>query len=244
MDFGLEELVQGYGRKRVLDGVTMELAEGVTGLLGPNGAGKTTLMRTLATQLPPRAGHVVIGGRTVKRRRDALEARGRIGYLSQSFGYDPRFSVREHVEYLAWLREVPSNLRRALVSEAVARVGLERDETTRMGALSGGMRQRAGIAGAIVGTPALLILDEPTVGLDPEQRASFRDLVRSRPAPRILLSTHLIEDVQAMAERVVVLTEGQIRYDGTLAAFAGSRYPTIEAAYLSMVSGPVEEVTL
>lgn len=233
MEFGLEHVTQGYGRHCVLDDVTLSLESGVTALLGPNGAGKSTLMRTLVTDLPPRSGRVVIGGRPLDSGRVIRSARSRIGYLPQDFGFDERFSVEEHVGYLAWLRGVPRSLRSSAALEAMSFVGLAEQRGTRMGALSGGMRQRAGIAGAMVGLPDILVLDEPTVGLDPGQRASFRRLVTALPSSHVLLSTHLTEDVEAVAEHVILLVEGRVTHEGTVEDFR-ARHGSVEAGYLTM----------
>ncbi|WP_425955749.1 ATP-binding cassette domain-containing protein [Xylanimonas sp. McL0601] len=207
---------------------------GITALLGPNGAGKSTLMRTLVTDLRPRAGEVVLAGGPVRTRVERLEARASIGYLPQGFGFDGRFTVGEYVEYLAWLRAVPARSRRAAVARAVDVVGLGGEVGTRMGRLSGGMRQRAGIAGAIVGEPRLLVLDEPTVGLDPAQRAGFRRVLTRLEAPRVVLSTHLTDDVTAVAHHVVVLAGGHVRFAGHLAEML-DRFGSVEAGYLALV---------
>jgi ABC-2 type transport system ATP-binding protein len=230
----LRDAVQGYGRRIVLDGLTIELQPGVTALLGPNAAGKSTLMKTLVTERKPRSGCVVIGGEPIRSNRARREARRHIGYLPQDFGYDPRFTVSEHVEYLAWLRGVPSALRAGAVRDAVRLVRLDDQRGRRLGALSGGSRQRAGIAGAIVGSPELLVLDEPTVGLDPGQRANFRKLVGQLPAVYTLISTHLTDDVSAVADRLVLLNDGAVLADTSVAVFAGT-HGTVEDGYLAAV---------
>ncbi|WP_218925969.1 ATP-binding cassette domain-containing protein [Xylanimonas oleitrophica] len=227
-------MVQGYGRRRILDGVTFTLDEGITALLGPNGAGKSTLMRTLVTDLAPRGGEVLIDGRPVDTRSGRHAARERIGYLPQNFGFDARFRVVEYVEYLAWLRGIPASQRPAAADAAIAAVGLSNQSRMTMGSLSGGMRQRAGIAGAIVGSPQLLVLDEPTVGLDPSQRAEFRRVLTSLPTSRILLSTHLTDDVEAVAQHVIVLAQGQIAHQGPTAELIDT-YGSVDAGYLALV---------
>lgn len=237
MDVEIRNVVQGYGRRRVLDDVSLVLAPGITALLGPNGAGKSTLMRTLVTELPARAGQVVLDGTPVVSAAGRRSARERIGYLPQNFGFDSRFTVREYVEYLAWLRGVPTKVRLSAVGRAVGLVGLADEARTRMGRLSGGMRQRAGIGGAIVGEPQLLVLDEPTVGLDPSQRAGFRRVLGELPTSRILLSTHLTDDVEAVAQHVVVLDGGGVvRHQGPVAGLIGT-YGSVEAGYLALVEG-------
>lgn len=231
--FGVEGVVQGYGRRLVLDGVTLWLPRGRTALLGSNGAGKSTLMRTLVTDLPPRSGALVHAGRPIVTRGDRRAARERIGYLPQDFGFDSRFRVQEYVEYMAWLRGVPASQRRTATAVALERVGLTDSAHVKMGRLSGGMRQRSGIAGAIVGEPDVLVLDEPTVGLDPAQRAGFRTVLRGLPTQRVLLSTHLTEDVESIAEHVIVLEGGQVMFNGSLEEFRAG-HESVEQAYLAL----------
>ncbi|MFJ1900918.1 MULTISPECIES: ABC transporter ATP-binding protein [unclassified Streptomyces] len=213
----LTSLTQGYGARNVVEDLDLSIQPGVTGLLGPNGAGKTTLFRTLATIAPPRSGELALFGKPVTSERDARKARRRIGYLPQDFGYFPAFSITDFVRYCAWLREVPTKEVEAATAEALAEVGLTDRSRDRMKSLSGGMLRRAGIAAAIVGSPSLLLLDEPTVGLDPAQRLDFRDLIRSLAlaGTAIVLSTHLVEDVGATCDTVLVLSNGRVVHSGT-----------------------------
>ena len=173
-----EHISQGYGSRTILDDISIELTAGTTALLGPNGAGKTTLLRTLATVQPLRGGHLVISGHDVNSEKDARAARRSLGYLPQNFGYDPAMSVFDFVLYGAWARGVTRKNRVEDTREALDYVGLADRAQDKMKRLSGGMRQRAGIAWSIVGRPAIALLDEPTVGLDPEQRIYFRELLR------------------------------------------------------------------
>lgn len=235
MHVELVGLTQSYRRKKVLDDFNWVLPEGVTALLGPNGAGKSTLMRTLVTEMRPAGGSVVIDGKPLRDRTAIRDARQRIGYLGQTFGYDPRFTVMEHVTYMAWRKSIPKRDRAQAVRAAVAAVDLLDAQDVRLGALSGGMRQRAGIGGALVGQPDLLVLDEPTVGLDPEQRAEFRKVISHLEAGSILLSTHLTDDVAAVADHVAVLTTGRLTFQGTVADFQGGS-STVEEAYLRHLS--------
>lgn len=210
----IDRLCQGYGRTQVLSDLTLRLGAGRHALLGPNGAGKSTLLRTLATILAPQSGQVLLEGVAYEADRLA-QLRPKIGYLPQRFGFDPAMTVREFVSYAAWARGVPRPHRRAAVEDALAKTGLTPRRDTKMRKLSGGMIRRAGIAWAIVGDPPLILLDEPTVGLDPMQRINFRDIISRQADSTIIVSTHLIEDVDAMAERVVVLDEGEVHFHGT-----------------------------
>ncbi|MFI1993873.1 ABC transporter ATP-binding protein [Actinoplanes sp. NPDC020271] len=204
------------GRHLAVDGLDLALGTGVHGLLGPNGAGKTTLMRALATVLEPAGGKLTLLGESVDGRADLRRVRRGLGYLPQQFGFYPRFTVREFVEYMAWLKEMPKSLVPGAVQRAIERVGLADRAGSRMKTLSGGMLRRAGIAQAIVNDPAVLLLDEPTVGLDPEQRLDFRELLRDLGTDCcVLVSTHLVEDVVAACSDVVMMNEGRILYQGT-----------------------------
>ncbi|MCK8677130.1 MULTISPECIES: ATP-binding cassette domain-containing protein [Streptomyces] len=228
-----------------LDGVHADFHPGTTALLGPNGAGKTTLLSLLSTARQPDQGAVSLLGAPVRGRANVRRVRERIGVLPQSFGYYPRYTVREFVEYAAWLRRVPSTERAGRVREALGLVELERYADRRMGALSGGMLRRAGIAQAVVNRPALVLLDEPTVGLDPAQRIGFRTLIRALgERSAVVMSTHLAEDVAQVCDHIHVLLEGRMRFTGSaaeLCAEADGHDGTtldgsaVEAGYLAVV---------
>ncbi len=204
------------GRHLAVDRLDLALGTGVHGLLGPNGAGKTTLMRALATVVKPAGGRLTLLGESVDGRADLRRIRRGLGYLPQQFGFYPRFTVREFVEYMAWLKEVPKSAVPGAVQRAVDRVGLTAKADARMKTLSGGMLRRAGIAQAIVNDPEILLLDEPTVGLDPEQRLDFRELLRDLGVDScVLVSTHLVEDVAVACTDVVMINEGRLVYQGT-----------------------------
>ncbi len=217
------DLQVGYRRRRVLDGLSLELGTGVHGLLGPNGTGKTTLVRVLATVLKPDSGRVELLGRDRADRAERVEVRRRLGYLPQDFGYYPAFTVREFVEYIAWLKQVPSARLPRAVDEALEKVELSDRADSKMRTLSGGMLRRAGIAQAIVNTPELLLLDEPTAGLDPEQRVGFRTLLRTLgETASVVVSTHLVEDVASACTGVVLLVDGRVAFTGSPAELAGA----------------------
>ncbi|MFS8199368.1 ABC transporter ATP-binding protein [Streptomyces sp. CWNU-52B] len=237
------------GRKRMaVDGLDLSLGTGVHGLLGPNGAGKTTLIRTLATVLRPTEGTLEMLGRPVGGVSGAGEHRAlrrRIGYLPQEFGYYKRFTVREFVEYMAWLKEVPKAEIPAAVQRAVERVGLADRADDRMKSLSGGMVRRVGIAQAIVNDPTVLLLDEPTVGLDPAQRLRFRQLLQELGTDTcVLVSTHLVEDVAAACTDVVLFAEGRLVFQGTPDDLAAAGSPEhvgdspLERGYSALLQGP------
>jgi len=216
-----------YGANRVFTGLDLDLGTGVTGLLGPNGVGKTTLLRCLATALAPDAGELRILGFDPARADERTEIRRRLGYLPQDPGCYPRFTAFAMVDYVAILKELTDRKRRHReVRRVLGEVDLGEQAHVKVRKLSGGMRRRLGLAQALLGAPALLVLDEPTAGLDPEQRMRFRALV-SRLGERstVLLSTHQTEDVAALCERVVVLhrgpQQGTAVFDGTPAGLAG-----------------------
>ncbi|MFD8638830.1 ABC transporter ATP-binding protein [Streptomyces zaomyceticus] len=207
-----------HRRTVALDRLDLSLGPGVHGLLGPNGAGKTSLIRVLATVAAPSSGRVELLGGDATSHRERAGIRRRLGYLPQEFGYYPGFTVREFVAYVAWLKEMPSDRVPAAVERAVRRVGLGDRIDARMKTLSGGMVRRAGIAQAVVNEPELLLLDEPTAGLDPEQRVDFRSLLRELgTAATVVVSTHLVEDVAAACTEVALIEGGRLAFQGTTA---------------------------
>ncbi|MET8340066.1 ATP-binding cassette domain-containing protein [Streptosporangium canum] len=215
-------LTKRYGRNAVLDGLTLEFGRGVTGLLGPNGAGKTTLLRSLATTLAPDGGQVRALGLDPADRGQRTDLRRRLGYLPQDPGFYPHFTLFELVDYVAILKELTDRRERHReVRRVLAEVDLADRARTKVRKLSGGMKQRLALAQALLGAPDLLILDEPTVGLDPEQRMRFRALVsRFGESRTVLLSTHQTEDVAALCERVIVMNRGRVVFQGTPAELA------------------------
>ncbi|GAA2266243.1 ABC transporter ATP-binding protein [Streptomyces amakusaensis] len=228
-----------------LGGVDAEFHPGTTALLGPNGAGKTTLLSLLSTARQPDEGKVSLLGAPVSGRASVRAVREQIGVLPQAFGYYPRFTVREFIEYAAWLRKVPRPERAGRVREALNLVELEKYADRRMGQLSGGMLRRAGIAQAVVNRPALVLLDEPTVGLDPAQRIGFRALIQALgERSAVVMSTHLAEDVAQVSDRIHVLLEGRMRFTGTAVELCAQAEghdgetlngPAVEAGYLAVV---------
>ncbi|MBB4692442.1 ABC transporter ATP-binding protein [Paractinoplanes abujensis] len=203
------------GKHLAVDGLDLKLGVGVHGLLGPNGAGKTTLMRALSTVERPSGGRLRLLGEDATDGRALRSLRARLGYLPQHFGFYPRFTVREYVEYVAWLREMPKAGIPEAVQRVIERVGLADRADSRLKTLSGGMLRRVGVAQAIVNSPDVLLLDEPTVGLDPEQRVEFRTLLRDLGTDScVLVSTHLVEDVVAACSDVVMVNLGKLVWQG------------------------------
>ena len=205
-----------FGRTTAVASVDLQAGPGVFGLLGPNGAGKTSLLRMLATVIPPTSGRLRLLGGDPRSCPQQREIRRRLGYLPQNLGYYPGFTVAESVEYFALLKEMPSARVPAAVTAAIERVELGGRARARLRTLSGGMLRRVGIAQAIVNEPELLLLDEPTAGLDPEQRVAFRGLLRDLgQRATVVVSTHLVEDVGAACSQVALLDQGKIVFHGT-----------------------------
>ncbi len=238
-------ITKRFGSTLALSNVDLDLGPGITGLLGPNGAGKTTLLRILATVLPADQAELRVLGHDSTIADGRLAVRRRLGYLPQEPGFHRSFSAFEFVDYVAILKEWGDRrARHDEVRRVLTLVGLEPVMQTAIKKLSGGMRRRVAIAQALIGDPDLLILDEPTAGLDPEQRLRFRELLSALAArSTVLLSTHQTDDVAALCNRVVVLLEGKVRFSGTspeLAALAERRVwmdeqrePTAQLAWIT-----------
>ena len=216
MNVELTDLTRRFGRTQAVAGVTLATGPGVFGLLGPNGAGKTSLLRMLATVIPPTSGRLRLLGRDPGAYRPRREIRRRLGYLPQNLGYYPGFTVVEFVEYFALLKDMPAGQVPGAVAAAVQQVGLGDKARAKLRTLSGGMLRRVGIAQAIVNQPELLLLDEPTAGLDPEQRVAFRALLRELgQRATVIVSTHLVEDVGAACTQVALMDQGRLVFHGT-----------------------------
>ena len=216
MNVEITDLTRRFGRTQAVAGVTLATGPGVFGLLGPNGAGKTSLLRMLATVIPPTSGGLRLLGRNPNVYGPRREIRRRLGYLPQNLGYYPGFTVVEFVEYFALLKELPAGRVPGAVAAAVERVDLGDKARAKLRTLSGGMLRRVGIAQAIVNDPELLLLDEPTAGLDPEQRVAFRALLRELgQRATVIVSTHLVEDVGAACSQVALMDQGKLVFHGT-----------------------------
>jgi ABC-2 type transport system ATP-binding protein len=221
MNIETTDLTRRFGSTQAVAGVSLVTGPGVFGLLGPNGAGKTTLLRMLATVVPPSSGGLRLLDRDPGSYNSRKEIRRRLGYLPQNLGYYPGFTVAEFVEYFALLKELPPAQVQRAVAAAIERVDLGGKARAKLRTLSGGMLRRAGIAQAIVNDPELLLLDEPTAGLDPEQRMAFRELLRELgQRSTVVVSTHLVEDVGAACTQVALMDQGRIVFQGTPAELA------------------------
>jgi ABC-2 type transport system ATP-binding protein len=216
------DLIKSYGSVEALRGVSFHIAEGeIVGLLGPNGAGKTTIMKILTGYLQPDEGGVRIGGLDVLIQTQQVQAQ--LGYLPENAPLYPELSVQDYLWMMAELRQVPAEQRLIRLSETVYATGLQNHLTRPIGTLSKGFRQRVGLAQAILHKPRLLILDEPTLGLDPTQIVEIRRLIRRLAEhSTILFSTHILSEVEALCDRVIILMNGQIKTDSRLSELAAT----------------------
>lgn len=210
----LKDLDKYYGKKQALRRVNLTIFQGMFGLLGPNGAGKTTLMKILATLLPKTGGKVTICGTDISQER---EIRRMVGYLPQDFSMYGNMTVYEVMDYLGVLSGMKKAERRERIPMLLEKVNLTENHGTKVKAMSGGMRRRLGIAQAILHNPRVLIVDEPTAGLDPEERVRFRNLLCEIAEERIvILSTHIVGDIEATCENIAVLNQGELLFQGTV----------------------------
>lgn len=212
----IQNLNQYYGKKQALKDINLTIGTGMFGLLGRNGAGKTTLMKVLATLLPKSEGTVSVCGRNVEHPQSVRKI---VGYLPQDFSMYPNMTVYEAMDYLGVLSGLSAKQRKERIPKLLQQVNLQDAHRTKVKALSGGMKRRLGIAQAILHNPKVLIVDEPTAGLDPEERVRFRNLLCEIAEKRIvILSTHIVGDIEATCENIAVLDRGTILYHGTVAS--------------------------
>jgi ABC-2 type transport system ATP-binding protein len=211
MRLSVDRLSKQYKNKIAVDRVSFTLSEGVTGLLGANGAGKTTLMRMMTGILVPTSGEITADGIAVQ----TEEYRSLLGYLPQDFGYYPEFTAKEFIQYIAALKGLEKRHAKRKTDELLEVVGLSDVANKKIKTFSGGMKQRVGIAQAIVNDPKILILDEPTAGLDPKERVRFRNLIAEIGKNTIVLfSTHIVSDIDSIAKSLLMMRDGQIIYEG------------------------------
>lgn len=213
MELKIDRVTKQYKNKIAVDRITEELSYGIYGLLGENGAGKTTLMRMICGILEPSGGEIKLDGREILSMGE--EYRELLGYLPQDFGYYPNFTVMEFLLYIASLKGLSGRYARKRSEELLTLVGLDKEAKSKIKTFSGGMRQRLGIAQALLNEPKILVLDEPTAGLDPKERVRFRKLIADLGKDRIvILSTHIVSDVEAIADKIFIMKKGQILTSG------------------------------
>lgn len=214
MNIEIRGLNQYYGKKQVLQDISLSIGEGMFGLLGRNGAGKTTLMKTLVTLLPVKEGTVSMAGIPITEEK---KVRSIIGYLPQDFSMYGNMTVYQAMDYLAVLSELGKNLRKKRIDELLMQTNLSTYQNVKVKAMSGGMKRRLGIAQALLNDPKILVVDEPTAGLDPEERLRFRNLLAEISEDKIvLLSTHIAGDIEASADKIAVMDEGRILFTGNI----------------------------
>ena len=221
MKIEIKNLTKIYprGKKKALNGVNIEIGQGIFGLIGRNGAGKTTLMRIVATIMDATDGEIHFDGKELKANKD--EFRSSLGYLPQSTKLMPRMNIVEFLDYVCILKGIKNKAeRKERIASAIETVGLVGEEKKRLGKYSGGMLRRAGIAQALIGDPKVLIIDEPTTGLDPEERLYFLNLLSKIAMERtIIFSTHITADIEHLCNNICVLEQGEVKYLGEKAEF-------------------------
>lgn len=214
MELTISDLTKDFGSFRAVDQVTFTMHSGVYGLLGVNGAGKTTLMRMLTTLIRPTGGEIRWDGQDVFRMDSAY--RKLLGYLPQDFGYYPDFSIYDYLMYIASIKGIRPAAAKQRALRLLKQVGLSHAGHKKMKTLSGGMKRRVGIAQAMLNDPKIMILDEPTAGLDPNERIRFRNLISELSEDRIvLLSTHIVSDIEYIASEILLMKDGSITLSGT-----------------------------
>ena len=215
MELQMVNVTRNFGEFCAVDDLNLTITNGVYGLLGVNGAGKTTFMRMICTLLPPTSGQILCDGKDIFQMDG--EYRNLLGYLPQEFGFYPDFTVKDYLMYIASLKGIRPMVAGKRVKELLDQVGLTKAANKKMKKLSGGMKRRAGIAQAMLNNPKILILDEPTAGLDPSERVRFRNLISELSEERIvILSTHIVSDIEYIANEIWLMKEGQIVQQGNL----------------------------
>jgi len=204
----LENITMIFGQKQAVKDVNVILHHGIYGLLGANGAGKTTLMKMVCGVLQPSNGNILYNGKNIVKIDE--EYRGELGYLPQNFGYYPDFSAQDFMYYMAALKGIEKNKARKKTQELLEQVNLRDDAKKKIRTFSGGMRQRLGIAQALLNEPSILVLDEPTAGLDPKERMKFRNIIEKFSMEKIVIfSTHIVSDIDYIADTVLMMKQGK-----------------------------------
>lgn len=213
MELKLQHVTKRYGTKTAVDGISTTLREGIYGLLGANGAGKTSLMRLICLIQNRSGGEITLDGREIIEMKE--EYRALLGYLPQNFGYYPEFTAQKFLLYMSALKGLNKHVARRRIEELLDVTGLSGDRNKKIKTFSGGMKRRLGIAQAMLNNPKILILDEPTAGLDPKERVHFRNLISSFSKDKIvLLSTHIVSDIEYIADEILVMKEGRLIRSG------------------------------
>ena len=232
MIFELQDIKKSYRKKQVLTGVSLKLEKGCYLLLGPNGAGKSTLMNIMVGLLKPTAGNILIDGRNVKELGDSYLAR--IGFAPQYPRFYPNYTVYEFLEYMSLLRDKSNKNRAEEIQSVIERVNLADKTNAKIRTLSGGMRQRLGIAQALLGKPELVILDEPSAGLDPLEHKRFKNIVEDISKEMIVfMATHMVSDIQDLNSQIMILKDGKISVNESIQnILAQEQYSSVEDMYI------------
>lgn len=238
MELKMIKLTKQFGDFTAVDHMNFTMTNGVYGLLGVNGAGKTTLMRMICTLLQPSSGKILCNGKDIFKM--GAEYRKLLGYLPQDFGFYPEFTVKDYLLYIAALKGIRPAVAKKRVKDLISKVGLSKAANKKMKKLSGGMKRRAGIAQAMLNDPKILVLDEPTAGLDPNERIRFRNLISELSEDRlVLLSTHIVSDVEYIANEIWLMKDGQLLHQGTADELIRSMPENVWKCYANKSDVPV-----
>lgn len=238
MELKMIKLTKQFGDFTAVDHMNLTMTNGVYGLLGVNGAGKTTLMRMICTLLQPSGGKILCDGKDIFKM--GADYRKLLGYLPQDFGFYPEFTVKDYLLYIAALKGIRPVVAKKRVKDLISKVGLSKVANKKMKKLSGGMKRRAGIAQAMLNDPKILILDEPTAGLDPNERIRFRNLISELSEDRlVLISTHIVSDVEYIANEIWLMKDGQLLHQGTADELIRSMSENVWKCYADKSDIPV-----
>lgn len=230
MELNIINLTKKFGKFTAVNHLNITMTNGVYGLLGVNGAGKTTLMRMICTLLGPTSGTITCDGKDIMSMGENY--RKKLGYLPQDFGFYPEFTVQDYLLYIAAIKGLRPVVAKKRVNDLISGVGLSKAANKKMRKLSGGMKRRAGIAQAMLNDPAVLVLDEPTAGLDPNERIRFRNLISELAENRlVLLSTHIVSDIEYIANEILLMREGELVHRGTAAQLIASMEESVWKCY-------------